>query len=142
MELKSDDYLHSNLTERTSLVRAAMYRATRRIQGFNWYTAGVGTQVVPSQEAMIEYGTIAAIAYHDEGIEFGQALAQGIKLMSSWTYNEGKGTLTRAKGMLEDGYAWGVGSVAFETIPDHAMTDPDMDLVELLDLDLEEIRHG
>jgi hypothetical protein len=112
MELLTDHELKADLPLRSAMVRASMRRATRRIVKYNWYAAGHAVGVAPSVEEMIDYGALATVAYHDEGMEFGKALQAGIKLMSSWAYNEGKGVVTTAKVMVGDtGNKYAPGSV-------------------------------
>ena len=121
MELLSEETLRGDLVQRTSVVRGVMFNNTHRIRNYNWYTAGVLTGSMPSVDEMADYGTVAALAYFDDGMEFGKALLLGIKMMSAMAQSEGKGAVTRARRMLEDGHKYGVGS--FPTVPTYQVLD-------------------
>ena len=141
--LLSDQELKSKPALRATMARAAMSRATRRIVRYNWYAAEYAAGIAPSVEEMIDYGSIAAVAYHDEGIEFGLALDTGMKLMSQWAYNEGKGVVTTAKVMVADGDKYGHGSLASPgfRMPDYIEQEyAVIELIDWLSLEPEEIQ--
>lgn len=121
VDLLSEETLRADLVQRTSVVRGVMFNNTHRIRNYNWYTAGVLTGSMPSVDEMADYGTVAALAYYDEGMTFGEALQLGIKMMSAMAQSEGKGAVTRARRMLEDGHKYGVGS--FPTVPTYQVLD-------------------
>ncbi|KKM73882.1 hypothetical protein LCGC14_1405910 [marine sediment metagenome] len=121
VDLLSEETLRADLVQRTSVVRGVMFNNTHRIRNYNWYTAGVLTGSMPSVNEMADYGTVAALAYYDEGMTFGEALQLGIKMMSAMAQSEGKGAVTRARRMLEDGHKYGVGS--FPTVPTYQVLD-------------------
>ena len=132
MELLSDTELKSQPSLRAAMTRAAMSRAIRRVVRYNWYAAGHAVGVAPSVEKMIDYGTVAAVAYHDEGIEFGLALDSGIKLMSSWAYNELKGVITTAKVVTnETGQKYAPGCIASANVLPPAYEQAEFNIIDL-----------
>lgn len=133
MELLSDIELKSQPSLRAAMTRAAMSRATRRVVRYNWYAAGHAVGVAPSVEEMIDYGTVAAVAYHEDGQEFGLALDSGIKLMSSWAYNELKGVITTAKVVTnETGQKYAPGCITGGTIMVPAYMEIEYNTIELI----------
>ncbi len=113
MELLDDRTLRADIVQRTSIVRGVMFKASHTILRYNWYAAGYVAGAMPSRNEMIQYGTVAALAYYDEGDTFSSSLKRGVKMMSAMAYNEGKGVVTRAKAMQEDGNAYAPGSTPF-----------------------------
>ena len=111
MRIQSEQRLRNDLVHRTTITRGVMYKATHRIVKWNWYQAGHRVGAMPSRNQMADYGTIAALAYFDEGMEFSKALHRGMQMMSSYASDEGKGVVTTAKAIVEPGHKYTAGSV-------------------------------
>ena len=119
-----------------------MFNASRKISRFNWFVAGKMAGCMPTLDQMTDYGTIATLAYYDEGLTLPEACYLGVKLMSSYAWDEGRGVVTTAKAITTE-FKYAASTFAtgnnYADVPDLGRRgeDPLLLLDELSSLDLE-----